>query len=200
MKYSTNKSIIGELKLAPLSHNKIFPRRSYLPLEENYLWKIDKGVVRTLTWLEDGTIVTLGLWGEGDIVGRKLSKTEAFEIECLTKVEVTAIYLHDVLSMPEVLLEHIQQSEDLTIIRSYRTVDLIIIKLLAWLAKKFGHAVENGHLIDLRLTHQDIAEIAGSTRVTVTRILSQLEEQGIIQRLPMHMTLVQVQELWHYEI
>ncbi len=200
MKSLISQEVIRDLNITSEPHNRLFSRRSNLPLEKNFLWKIDKGVVRTMTWLEDGTIVTLGLWGEGDIVGRELSKAEAFEIECLTKVEVTAIYLNDFLSTYEVLLEHIQQSEELTIIRSYRTVDLMIIKLLGWLAIKFGHAVENGHLIDLRLTHQDIAEIVGSTRVTVTRILAQLEEQGLIQRLPMHMTLVQAQELWHYEI
>jgi Crp-like helix-turn-helix domain len=178
MKSSFGNEFIRELNIAPVSHKKTFSRRSNLPLDKNVIWKIE----------------------EGDIVGRELSKTEAFEIECFTRVEATLIGLHDLQSINEVLLDHIQQSEELTIIRSYRTVDLIVVKLLGWLAKKFGYAVENGHLIDLRLTHQDIAEIVGSTRVTVTRILAQLEQQGIIQRLPMHTTLVQVQELWHYEI
>jgi len=40
----------------------IFARRSLLPLGQDYLWHIETGVVRTLTWLEDGTTVTLGIW------------------------------------------------------------------------------------------------------------------------------------------
>lgn len=180
--------------------SRVFPRRSYLPLEENYLWKIEKGIVRSLTWLEDGTVVTLGLWGEGDFVGRMLSKSKALEIECLTKVEVTVISVSEFLSIDRALFSYVQQLEELTQIRSHRTVDIAIVKLLSWLAQKFGRAVDNGHLIDLRLTHQDIAEIIGSTRVTVTRIMAQLQEQGLIQRLPMHTTLIQIQELWHYEI
>ncbi|MGL4377557.1 MAG: hypothetical protein ACRCT1_14050, partial [Microcoleaceae cyanobacterium] len=40
-----------------------FPRRALLPNKKDGLWQIESGVVRTLTWLEDGTIITLGLWG-----------------------------------------------------------------------------------------------------------------------------------------
>jgi CRP-like cAMP-binding protein len=199
MKSLTSQELIIQSNLSSLPKKRQFGRRSHLPLESNYLWKIESGVVRTLTYLEDGTTVTLGLWGVGDIVGRGLSKTEPFEIECLTIVEAT-ITPFDRLSMSGVLLECIQQAEELMLIRSHRTIDVIIVKMLIWLAKKFGRTIETGELIDLRLTHQDIAELVGTTRVTVTRILLQLEEQGLIQRLPLHLTVVQAQELWHYEI
>jgi CRP-like cAMP-binding protein len=73
--------------------------------------------------------------------------------------------------------------------------------LLSWLAKKFGQEVAQGQLIDLRLTHQEIAEIMGTTRVTVTRLLKELETQGIIQRLPRKfIVLHEKQPFWHYEI
>jgi CRP-like cAMP-binding protein len=39
-----------------------------------------------------------------------------------------------------------------------------------------------------------------STRVTITRILTQLEEQGLISRLPLHRIVLKEEELWHYEI
>jgi CRP-like cAMP-binding protein len=68
-------------------NSRKFARRATLPLENNYLWQIETGVVRTLTWLEDGTIVTLGLWGVGDVVGRTLSKAEPYQIECMTPVK-----------------------------------------------------------------------------------------------------------------
>jgi len=68
---------------------RYFKQRSFIPLPQDILWKIEKGVVRNLTWHEDGTLVTLGVWGPGDVVGRALSKIEPYEIECLTKVELT---------------------------------------------------------------------------------------------------------------
>lgn len=49
-------------------------------------WKIETEVVPTLTVLEDETLVNLGLWGSGDIVGI-LSKADPDKIECLKLVE-----------------------------------------------------------------------------------------------------------------
>ncbi|NMG05657.1 Crp/Fnr family transcriptional regulator [Brasilonema sp. UFV-L1] len=177
-----------------------FKARSFLPLKHNSLWKIETGVVRVVTWHEDGTLVTLGIWGPGDIVGQAFSKIEPYQIECLTKVEVTILPLEGWFPLTDVMLAHIQQAEELMVIRSYKTVEIMLIKLLGWLVKKFGREVKTGHLIDLRLTHQDIADMLNSTRVTITRVLTQLEEQGLIHRLPLHRIVLKEEEVWHYEI
>jgi CRP-like cAMP-binding protein len=177
-----------------------FKPRSFLPIRQNSLWKIETGVVRIVTWHEDGTLVTLGVWGSGDIVGQAFSKVEPYQIESLTRVEATILPLEGWFPLTDVMLAHIQQAEELMVIRSYKTVEIMLIKLLAWLGKKFGREVETGHLIDLRLTHQDIADMLNSTRVTITRILTQLEEQGLISRLPLHRIVLKQEELWHYEI
>lgn len=71
-----------------------------------------------------------------------------------------------------------QQAEDFSLIRSYRRVDVIVIKLLSWLAKKFGRDVETGHLPDLRLTYQEMAEM-----LLIQAIVSQ---QAIVQLLAKH--------------
>ena len=41
-------------------------------MRRDSLWLLETGVVRTLTVLEDGTSIILGLWGPGDVVGRVL--------------------------------------------------------------------------------------------------------------------------------
>ena len=179
---------------------RVFKSRSKLPLTPNSLWKIETGVVKTMTWLEDGTIVVLGLWGAGDIVGKALSKVEPYQIECLTQVEVTVLPGDGWHQVAEIILDYIQQAEELTVIRRYKRTDIMLVKLLIWLAKRFGREVEQGHLLDLRLTHQDLAEILGATRVTITRTLSQLEQQGLIERLSLHRFVVREEEFWHYEI
>jgi CRP-like cAMP-binding protein len=82
-----------------------------------------------------------------------------------------------------------------------RHAESSLLQLLTWLAKRFGQEVEQGKLIDLRLTHQDIAELIGLTRVTVTRVLSDLEKQGMIQRQERHFIVLYDQSpFWHYEI
>ncbi|HEY9861606.1 MAG TPA: Crp/Fnr family transcriptional regulator, partial [Candidatus Obscuribacterales bacterium] len=163
---------------APSTNPREFAPRSLLPLEAESFWKIETGVVRALSWLEDGTVVTLGLWGAGEIVGKALAQIDPYQLECLTKVKATRLQTENWQQTQSALLAHIQQAGELTLIRSHRRVDIMLLKLLNWLGKKFGRQVEQGQLIDLRLTHQDIAEMLGSTRVTITRTLNQLEQQG----------------------
>lgn len=178
-----------------------FARRSLLPLKQDYLWQIEVGVVRTVTSLEDGTIVTLGLWGPGDIVSRVLSKADPYQIECLTAVEATILPLDRWHLVNEAIILHVHQFQEFLEILHCRSVDASLLRLLSWMAKKFGQEVHRGHLIELHLTHQEISEIIGTTRVTVTRLLNSFEKQGIIERLPRKFIVKhQQQPFWHYEI
>ncbi|BAU65566.1 putative Transcriptional Regulator, Crp/Fnr family [Stanieria sp. NIES-3757] len=177
-----------------------FKRHVTFPDGTYNVWKIEAGVVRTLTWLEDGSIVTLGIWGEGDIVGQSLSKIEPYTIECLTEVKAINFSWQQEDNLTVNLFNHINQLEELSIIRSHKRIEIALIKFLAWLAKKFGRQIETGYLIDFQLTHQDMAEILGSTRVTITRALKNLEEQGMIERLPLRQILLREEEVWYYEI
>ena len=65
-----------------------FKRHETFPSDKYNLWQIEAGVVRTLTWLEDGSIVTLGLWGEGDLVGQPLSKIDSYTISSFAQLRI----------------------------------------------------------------------------------------------------------------
>ena len=54
--------------LASSLPRKTFERQNRLPLDSRLLWKIERGVVRTLTWSREGIPTALGLWGPGDWV------------------------------------------------------------------------------------------------------------------------------------
>ena len=178
-----------------------FPRRSLLTLGRDYLWQIESGVVRTSTWLEDGTNVTLGLWGAGDVVSRVLSKADPYQIECLTAVEATLLPVDRWYQVNDALIKHIQQFQEFLEILHCRSVETSLLRLLTWLANKFGQEVERGQRIELRLTHQELSEIIGTTRVTVTRLLKDFENQGIIERLPRKFIVLHDKSpFWHYEI
>jgi len=178
-----------------------FARRFHLPLEQDYLWQIETGVVRTLTCSEEGTFVTLGIWGPGDVVGSILTKADPYQIECLTPVEATLLPQSRWHEATQAMISHIQRSQQLLEILHSRSVELTLLRLLTWLANRFGHGIQEGQLIDLRLTHQEIAELIGATRVTVTRVLNDFERRGIIQRLPHRfIVLHEPQAFWHYEI
>lgn len=196
------------MTVSPLTSNRSaeqtgssFARRSLLPLLKDSLWKIETGVVRTLTVQEDGTSIILGLWGPGDVVGRVLSRADPYQIECITPVRATLIPEHSLHQVTEAMIRHIQRYGELVEILHCRQAESSLLRLFAWLAKRFGQEVEQGQMIDLRLTHQDIADLLGLTRVTVTRLLNEFERQGMIQRKERQFIVLHDQPpFWHYEI
>lgn len=165
-----------------VQNRRVFSNREMIPQRNDVLWRIESGVVRTLTWSEDGTYTTLGYWGKGDVVGYPLSKIEPYQIECLTMVETTLLAPHLWHQDVNNLISHIQQIEELLSIVHRKSVNEKIWLFLLWLGEKFGRDVTQGKLIELNVTHQEIAEVLNTTRVTVTRIAKQLEEQGKIVR------------------
>lgn len=154
-----------------------FPRRSYLDLVRADLWRIDSGVVRAVTWLEDGS-TTLGFWGAGAVVGNTCLRSDNDLLECLTPTIATPLLAQN--CAERAMLAHIQQLQELLIIRSCKRIEDKLLKLLVWLSQRFGTLQDAGMTIDIFLTHQDLAETLCTTRVTITRSLKDLERQGAI--------------------
>ena len=179
-----------------------YKRREMLPRKTNYLWKIESGVVRSLTWNEDGQVICSGLWTEGDLIGSELSQLYPYEMECLTDVQLTEIPRSQWGDHVDVIIRRNQTSEFLLKIAHSRAKDEAIRLLLSWLTDRFGEDDQrHGRLIGLQLTHQEIAELIGSTRVTVTRIINDLEKIGFLSRKGRKLRfLAESTEQWHYEI
>jgi CRP-like cAMP-binding protein len=178
---------IFNLTLLPMHvvHPNLFRRGDFLPLKSDLLWKLDSGFVRTIGCDEAGEITTLGIWGTGDIVGRSLSHIETYQIECLTAVQAIPERLGSQ-DLQGAMTLYIQQVEELLSLMHCKQVSLRLLKLLNFLAHKFGCKTDQGWLIDLRLTHQILAEMIGTTRVTITRLINQFEREGKLVRLNHH--------------
>ena len=58
------------------------------------------------------------------------------------------------------------------------------------LAKRHGIQDAHGTIIDLKITHQELAEMVGTSRETVTRVIARLREEGIIEVDQRRMTLL----------
>jgi len=68
-----------------------------------------------------------------------------------------------------------------------------LVHLLLELAEKYGKPTVEGVVLGIKLSHQDLASIIGSTRETVTVLLGELqqERQLVIQRRPIILTQLQ---------
>lgn len=60
-------------------------------------------------------------------------------------------------------------------------VEQRIARILLKLATESGKKIEEGVLIDMRLTRQDVAEMSGTTLFTVSRTLAEWERAGLLK-------------------
>ena len=78
------------------------------------------------------------------------------------------------------LSSRILQTEMMIETLAHRDMGSRLVSFLLILCRDFGQPAEQGIQIDLKLSHQAIAEAIGSTRVTVTRLLGELREEQMI--------------------
>lgn len=151
-----------------------------IPVLKETLWLIQSGIVRTTTYTMQGKVTALGYWGKDNTVGHPLNTVETLQIECLTDVQVVPIFRDEwSLHLPAIL----HHSEQTTRLMSYVIQEHIaqrLVNVLGWLGSRFGVSVNSGLLIDLPLSHAALAELIGSTRVSVTRLLGKLAVEGAV--------------------
>ncbi|MEB3210103.1 MAG: Crp/Fnr family transcriptional regulator [Leptolyngbyaceae bacterium] len=157
-----------------------FSRRELLPFSHKQLWLIESGIVRSLTWDLDGRVFVLGLWGNGDVVGQTLSGSEHYQLECLSPVTARQLPISYYCQRNE-LLSYLKRTEKFLIISQMRSVSDRLVHFLEYFAYQFGTATGNSFLLNIYLTHQDIADTINSSRVTVTRLMGKLHRKGYVR-------------------
>jgi CRP/FNR family transcriptional regulator len=175
----------------------LFPKRALVfdqgdPTRLVYL--IKRGKVRITRLTADGKEVTVAVLGAGDLFGEETlfddapRTTHAVCIEesllCTAKADelfallsrdpILALNVANILS--DKLLDASATMEDL----AYAKVPDRIMHLFGRLATEHGVDGPAGTLLDVRLTHADIASLIGSTRETVSLELSNLAKSGRI--------------------
>jgi len=78
------------------------------------------------------------------------------------------------------LSSRILQTEMMIETLAHRDMGSRLVSFLLILCRDFGIPGTEGVTIDLKLSHQAIAEAIGSTRVTVTRLLGDLRQEKMI--------------------
>ena len=79
------------------------------------------------------------------------------------------------------LSSRVLQTETMIETLTHRDMSSRLVSFLLVLCRDFGVPGDRGITIDLRLSHQAIAEAIGSTRVTITRLLGDLRSLGLLQ-------------------
>ncbi len=155
-----------------------------------------KGAVKLSRVYEAGEEITVALLRENSVFGvlSLLTGNRAdrfYHAVAFTPVELMSMPIEQVkqaleehpelsLMMLQGLSSRILQTEMMIETLAHRDMGSRLVSFLLILCRDFGVPSPNGITIDLKLSHQAIAEAIGSTRVTVTRLLGDLRQDDMI--------------------
>jgi len=161
------------------------------------LYVINKGKIKVFKYTKEGKEQILYILSEGDFVGdlSLLKKDEhKFNAEALedvnmcelTKDDFDGIIKHNpeiALKILQVVYDRILKLENLIQSLSTKDIEARIAGLLLSFIKDFGQP--NGDTIELELplSREDMANYIGVTRETISRKLSSMQDEGIIELL-----------------
>lgn len=158
---------------------------SSVPLLRNHFWLVVRGIVKLGCITINGDEVMLGLAGPNELFGESLAGPDAYEATTLSRCDLLCLPKSELLKTPslapaliEAVSQRQQQSQAMLALMGLRRVEDRIKGFLELLAVDYGTPSSDGLRLLPKLTHQDIASALGTTRVTVTRILGQLKDQG----------------------
>ena len=165
------------------------------PAERVFL--IKKGAVRLSRVYESGEEITVALLRENSLFGVLSLLTghrsdRFYHAVAFTRVEMMTAPANSVrkaieqdtsvgLLLLQGLSTRILQTEAMIETLTHRDMSSRLVSFLLVLCRDFGVPGDKGITIDLRLSHQSIAEAIGSTRVTITRLLGDLRNAGLLQ-------------------
>ncbi|MBD2725011.1 PAS domain S-box protein [Nostoc sp. FACHB-892] len=156
-----------------------------------------QGLVKLSTYCETGEEVLIGLATAGMVFGSSLTSLNIYQATALSDVELVSIYAAEIAASPNlshILLpkinQRLRQTESFLVICGRRRVQERLHHLLQLLKQEVGESVPGGTRLNVRFTHEDIASACCTTRVTITRLLGKLQEEGKISfDLNKHMIL-----------
>lgn len=158
---------------------------------------INQGKVKAFRYTGDGKEQILYIFTEGDFFGEKnLLRKQAvtYNVEALEETHICMIpnksfglllkEFPDIsLKIIEQLCNRIDRLENAIQNMGSKNVESRVNAVILEFSEKYGKEQENGILIDLPLSREGIANYIGVTRETVSRKMSYLQEEGIIEMI-----------------
>ncbi len=192
---------LSEEEFKGLEH--IFQVKSYrknqiIFLEEetgNYMYIVLAGKVKVTKATATGKETILAIHQAGDFFGEMAlldGKTSPATVSAMEDCRIATIFHNDfqhllmsnekvVRQIIQVLCSRLRQVWSQVQQLSYSTADDRIRAGILQLSRKHGVQDARGIIIDLKITHQELAELVGTSRETVTRTLARLQKKGVLQ-------------------
>jgi len=167
----------------------------YLPGDPgNSMFIVNGGRIKISKVTRDGKALTLNYVGPSEIFGEtclieggpREEMAEAMENSMITELERTDVerllQSHAQLGfqMTRILAQRRRELENKLETLVFRDVTSKLAELLLALAEEYGVEDSRGTMVALKITHQELANLIGSTRETVSLTLSQFKRKHLI--------------------
>jgi CRP-like cAMP-binding protein len=195
------REIVDEL----ISHHTVvsYPKGSTLFLQgapADMLFWVFSGMVEVFCPQSDGSRVLVRLCGPGEILGHvdfmdhKQRRAQVFEAFARTKCEVALVTRDHIFKLlktlePDRLIGLIEYLNTMwsSVASSWATFIGLDYRqrlevVLADLANRFGVEDSRGTVLITELLHAKLAEMIGSSRPMITRLISDMVDQGVLAR------------------
>lgn len=159
------------------------------------LYIVNRGKIKVFKYTKEGKEQILYILSEGEFIGDlSLLKRGKFEFnaEALEDTAICTLTKEDfdevITSHPEITLRILENVHDRVIslenlVQSLSTkdVEVRIAGLLLSFVKNFGKETDEGILVDLPLTREEMGNYIGITRETISRKLTAMQDDGVIE-------------------
>jgi CRP/FNR family transcriptional regulator len=160
----------------------------------NYMYSILSGRVKAVQTTEDSKEIIRAIHKTGDSFGEismidcKSSAATVIAMESTTAAIINKLNFFSILYSQKKVLDNLllmfcnrlRDTLDRLEMINFKSAYQRIIALLQQLSNEYGEPVPEGFLLNIKLTHQNLADMSGLTRETVTRVLNRLHKDGAI--------------------
>lgn len=164
------------------------PAGSRVPLLKKSVWLVVRGMVKLSAISVQGDELLLGLAGPNEPFGDPLSNVEVYEATTLCESDLLCLTCDEIAASPHLAMALLQgmgvryrQSEAMLGLLGLRRIEDRVRGFLELLANDYGQPCDQGLRLNIKLTHQELASALSTTRVTVTRVLGSLKDEGWLQ-------------------
>jgi CRP/FNR family transcriptional regulator, cyclic AMP receptor protein len=162
------------------------------------------GWVKILSSTKDGREIVLALRGNGDIVGETAGETTGHRNATIRAVDAVCVLTVGYDRFGSFLEAHpgANRAYRRVVTRKFNDTDAILrgrtgtsgsqrlARVLLDLGDRCGQSVNGGIYLVLPLTQDELASLAGTSRATVTRALSNWRGRGFILTTQRHITII----------
>lgn len=162
----------------------------------NHLYTINDGLLKiSVMDTSSGREKTLALLGEDEVVGEMavfgdqersgkaiaVRETSLLQIPDSNILDILQQFPQIGLNLIDILSERLLMSDEEIQSVTFQTIPGRLAAQLLRLSEKFGEDTEDGRLIDIKLTHEQLSDLVGTNRETVTKYLNEFQDEGSIR-------------------